>query len=93
MTLNRILALYRLGRCDAAMQVLADVADLHTVAIKMLLARNPKRPPMQPFTVSCGGEDEAWLYREAHYSLWAKDGALEWLRNAWRKLPAESKRS
>lgn len=84
--LNRILALYRLGRTEEAQQVLLAVADEHVVAIKMLLAANPKQPPVSDFGVSPGGKDEAWLYRVDHLALWKQDDALGWLRSAWRKI-------
>ncbi len=86
MTLNRILALYRLGRLDQGMQTLGDAADDHAVAIRMLLAANPKQPPLSDFGIRFHGKDEAWLYRVAHRPLWERDGALEWLRGAWWKV-------
>jgi len=92
MTLNRILALYRLDRRGQALQELNDAAGYHAVAIKMLLAADPKPPRMSDTGITVGGKDEAWLYRIAHRPLWEQDGGLAWLQAAWRGLPAASKR-
>lgn len=84
-TLNRILALVHLGRRGDALVALRGAAREHRAAIEMLLAEAPKRPRPDPgFGVVAGGRQEAWEYREAHRALWARAGALEWLREAWR---------
>jgi tetratricopeptide (TPR) repeat protein len=84
-TLNRILALHRLGRLDEAVEALRAAGERHKVAIDMLLAEKPAKPRASGYGIAIGGKDEAWLYREAHRSLWEMGGALEWLRAAWRK--------
>ncbi|MBI4203460.1 MAG: SEC-C domain-containing protein [Betaproteobacteria bacterium] len=86
MTLNRILALYRLGRRGDALQTLHTAARDHAVAIKMLLAVDPKEPRASGYGITVGGKDEAWEYRTAHRALWERDGALEWLRDVWRAI-------
>lgn len=86
MTLNRILALHRLGRRGDALQALHTAARDHAVAIKMLLAVDPKKPRASGYGITVGGKDEAWEYRTAHRALWERDGALEWLRDAWRAI-------
>lgn len=86
MTLNRILALYRLGRRGDALQALHTAARDHAVAIKMLLAVDPKEPRASDYGITVGGKDEAWEYRRAHRVLWEQGGALEWLRDAWRAI-------
>jgi tetratricopeptide (TPR) repeat protein len=86
-TLNRILALVRLGRRGDALSALHDAGRHHRVAIEMLLAEAPKQPkPEGHFGITVGGKEEAWNYRAAHRSLWVRDGALEWLRGAWAAL-------
>jgi tetratricopeptide (TPR) repeat protein len=83
-TLNRILALVRLGRRGEALGALREAANAHRVAIEMLLAQAPKRPKADPgFGVVMGGKEEAWEYRAAHRALWERDDALDWLRAAW----------
>lgn len=86
MTLNRILALHRLGRRGDALQALHTAARDHAVAIKMLLAHDPKKPRASGYGITVGGKDEAWEYRTAHRALWERDGALEWLRDVWRAI-------
>jgi hypothetical protein len=86
-TLNRILALVRLGRRGEALVALRDVASRHRVAVEMLLAETPKRPKPDPgFGVVMGGKEEAGDYRAAHRALWERDGALDWLRAAWNEV-------
>jgi tetratricopeptide (TPR) repeat protein len=86
MSLNRILALYRLQKFDEASKALHAAAKHHAVAIKMLLAKNPKQPRMSDQGLTLGGKEEAWLYRDAHHKLWQQDGALEWLQTEWKKI-------
>ena len=86
-TLNRILALVRLGRRAEALVALRDAAGRHRVAIEMLLAEAPRRPKPDPgFGVVMGGKEEAWDYRAAQRALWERDGALDWLRAAWNEV-------
>jgi tetratricopeptide (TPR) repeat protein len=86
MTLSGILALYRLGRRGDALQALHTAARDHAVAIKMLLADDPKEPRSSGYGITVGSKEEAWEYRTAHRVLWEQGGALEWLRGAWRAI-------
>jgi len=86
MTLNCVLALYRLGRHGDALQSLHTAARDHAVAIKMLLADDPREPRSSRYGITVGGKEEAWEYRTAHRALWEQGGALEWLRDAWRAI-------
>ncbi len=62
-------------------------AKHHRVAIEMLLAEAPRRPkPAAGFGITVGGKEEAWEYRSAHRTLWERDGALGWLRDAWSEV-------
>jgi tetratricopeptide (TPR) repeat protein len=87
MALNRVLALYELGRRGEALSALAELPRQRDAAVKMLLAANPK-PPREDAsgTVLYGGKPEAWAYRETHLALWQRSGALAWLRDAQRAL-------
>ncbi|MDT8399895.1 MAG: SEC-C metal-binding domain-containing protein, partial [Pseudomonadales bacterium] len=69
LTLNHILALYRLGRQGKALQVLQRAGRHHAQAIRTLLAANPKQPKLQEYAITVGGKDEAWLYRQDHLHL------------------------
>lgn len=85
--LNRILALVTVARdADAQSELLASYED-HEVAIKMLLAKKPRQPKSDSrFGIVMGGTQEAWLYRTSSLALWERDGAIDWLRKASKKL-------
>ena len=78
LTLTHVLALYCAGRSDEAATALRAAAAEHPRAVKMLLADTAKRPKSGEFGVAVGGDEEAWLYREAHRELWRQRGALDW---------------
>src|SRR5690554_3583687 len=80
--LNKILALYMLGRLDQAKQALNSAKQQHQGALNMLLAANPKPPERSPFGIELGGKEEAWLYRAATHNVWQTSGALKWLKAA-----------
>lgn len=94
LTLNHILALYRLGREKDALQALRAAADagFHDEAVNMLLAGNPKKPKLSAYGITTGGRDEAWFYRQEHLHLWQQDDALDWLGRAWRSVPRNRRR-
>ena len=85
--LNRILAFLRLGHEEDALEALRVAVEQHDVALKMLLAKNP-RPPKDNggFGIAIGGKQEAWLYRESARALWEHDGGLKWLEKTRRKI-------
>lgn len=85
--LNRILALYDLGRRGDALTALSELPKVRGAAVNLLLAANPKAPrATNAYTTLVGGKEEAWTYRAMHYELWRRNGALDWLRTAWRAL-------
>lgn len=86
-TLNRILALLRLGREADARDELTQAVEHHDVALKMLLAKNPRPPKVaNDFGIIVGGKEEAWLYRIKGRALWERDGSLEWLGKTRRQI-------
>lgn len=86
-TLNRILALLRLNRENDALTLLKKVADRHSVALKMLLAKNPRTPKSDDdYGVVLGSKEEAWLYRTAARAVWELDGSLDWLKKNLKKI-------
>lgn len=89
-SLNRLLALYRLGDTAAAAAFLEHIGSRHGAAIDMLLAeRAPRRPRADPHSGRFDEAlDDAWIYRDSCRALWLADGALDWLRVAWNARPA-----
>jgi tetratricopeptide (TPR) repeat protein len=81
MQYNRALALHHLGRAQEATDALRAAKREYPEVLRMLLAAKAKQPRLSPYSVTVGGKDEAWLYREEHLDLWRADGALEWARS------------
>lgn len=79
---GRVLALYRSGRNNAARDALHRAESFHPHVRRLLLARNP-RPPKEESQhgILMGGEEQAWMYRQATVDVWrAVPGLLQWLR-------------
>lgn len=78
---GRVLALFRLGRQEQARQALVEaLAELPKVS-RYLTAARVRKPKLDPHSVRIGGDDQAWLYREAMVDVWRDSpGALDWLR-------------
>ena len=77
---NRALALYMAGRSDEALTALKHAKQDCPTVFKMLLHPNPRRPVLYEGSITVGGKDEAWYYREDHLALWHRSGALAWAR-------------
>lgn len=78
---GRVLALYRLGRLDAAREALTLAVEELPLVVKFLLKPKVKRPKLSQYGIHIGGEDQAWFYREDMLDAWrATPGALEWLK-------------
>ncbi|MDO3387276.1 SEC-C metal-binding domain-containing protein [Gilvimarinus sp. SDUM040013] len=80
LVLNRILALYTLGRLPEAETALQKARKRHDKALIMLSKNSVKQPEMSSFGITLGGDDEAWLYREATRPQWKNAGAFAWLK-------------
>lgn len=80
MQYNHALALFALGRTEEAGHVLQKAADDYPKILDALLKARMRRPEIDPFGIRLGGDDEAWLYREAYRQLWERLGALKWAR-------------
>ncbi|MDE0422344.1 MAG: SEC-C domain-containing protein [Gammaproteobacteria bacterium] len=77
---GRVLALYRLGRLDEAAAALEDARRDLPLVPEYLLRQRVNAPELDEFRVQIGGEDQAWLYREAMRGVWmATDGMRPWL--------------
>jgi hypothetical protein len=86
-SMNRILALYRLGRSGDALGALAALPHSRHLLVQTLLAKRAKAPARSSSArMADGGKVEAWEYRDSHLELWQRDGALEWLREVWRTI-------
>jgi hypothetical protein len=81
--MGRVLALYRLERCEEAAEAIAAARRQNPHALPMLCADNPKpaRTGRDGFSES-GSRAEAWQYRTLMRDQWrTTPGALDWLRN------------
>ena len=84
--LNRILALFIVGRMEDARDELLVAIEEHDVALKMLLAEKPRQPKhADAFGITVDGKPEAWRYRITTRALWERDGGLTWLNKTWPK--------
>jgi tetratricopeptide (TPR) repeat protein len=82
---GRVLALYRSRRLDEAREALIAARNYLPKVTDFLVKPSVKKPKMSTFGVTVGGDDQAWLYREAMLETWrAVPGLLEWLASQIR---------
>lgn len=78
---GEVLALYRLGREERARTVLQTAMRRLPRIPPYLTRKRIKQPRLNPLGVTVGGDDQAWLYREAMRDVWAAEpGVLDWLK-------------
>lgn len=78
---GEVLALYRLGRRENAARALSEAVCRLPRIPHYLTRKRVRQPPLSPTGVSAGGDDQAWLYREAMRDVWeAEPGVLAWLK-------------
>jgi tetratricopeptide (TPR) repeat protein len=78
---GEVLALYRLGRQDRARLVLTTAIRRLPRIPHYLTRKRIKQPRLSPLGITPGGDDQAWLYREAMRDVWAAEpGILDWLK-------------
>jgi tetratricopeptide (TPR) repeat protein len=83
---GRGLALWRLGRRQEAEKALAAAVADRPRVVRALVEDDVAEPRMREGWLTVGGEDEAWLYRQAMRETWqATPGALEHLRRLPRR--------
>jgi len=77
---GRVLALYLLDRRHEAADALAAARERLPKVFNYLVAKKVRKPELDPFGVTLGGDDEAWLYRDAMRDTFAAvPGMLRWL--------------
>jgi tetratricopeptide (TPR) repeat protein len=83
---GRVLSLYRLQRLEEAQDALCTaMEDLPKVA-RYLTAKRVRTPKLDPMGVQFGGDDQAWLYRDAMRDVWVETtGAIDWLKQAVKR--------
>jgi tetratricopeptide (TPR) repeat protein len=82
MAYGEVLALYRLGEQERAARVLHDAVDRLPRIPRFLLRKRVKRPVLSASGFTPGGDDQAWLYRQAMRDVWeAEPGLLAWMKN------------
>ena len=78
---GEVLALYRLGEQERARAVLGTAVHRLPRIPSYLTRKRIKRPRPSPLGAAPGGEDQAWMYREAMRDVWAAEpGILRWLK-------------
>ncbi|MBK1722435.1 tetratricopeptide repeat protein [Thiocystis violacea] len=78
---GEVLALYRLGRQERARSVLKTAIRRLPRIPHYLTRKRIKQPRLSPLGITPGGDDQAWLYREAMLDVWAAEpGILAWLK-------------
>lgn len=84
-TYGRALALYRLGRIDAAEVSLDEHCQRFPKVVRYLTAKRVRQPELHEFGVQIGGDDQAWHYRVAMRDVWLETpGVLDWLKRRSR---------
>jgi tetratricopeptide (TPR) repeat protein len=77
---GRVLALLRLKRLAEAEEALRTARAALPKTMRYLLAGRIKRPTLRDDSVTIGGDDQAWIYRDRMRAVWeATPGAMEWM--------------
>ena len=80
---GRVLALYRLGRRNAAQAALQEATEHLPTVLNYLLRGRVAKPKPSPYGIQMGGDDQAWLYRQAMRDTWMETkGMKNWLTQA-----------
>jgi len=76
---NEALAHYQLGHAASATEALREAHRRMPKVARYLLPSRVRKPKFSPYGVQVGGDDQAWLYREAMREVWKSTaGALAW---------------
>jgi tetratricopeptide (TPR) repeat protein len=78
---GEVLALYRLGQQERAASALHEAVGRLPRIPRFLVRKRIKRPVLSTDGFTAGGDDQAWLYREAMRDVWAAEpGLLAWVK-------------
>jgi hypothetical protein len=81
MAYGEVLALYRLGHQERAALVLHEAVGRLPRVPRFLLRKRVRRPNLHQGGFVAGGDDQAWLYRQAMRDVWAAEpGLLAWMK-------------
>jgi hypothetical protein len=81
MAYGEVLALYRLGHQERAALVLHEAVGRLPRVPRFLLRKRVRRPSLHQGGFVAGGDDQAWLYRQAMRDVWAAEpGLLSWMK-------------
>ncbi len=81
MAYGEVLALYRLGHQERAALVLHEAVGRLPRVPRFLLRKRMRRPNLPQGGCVAGGDDQAWLYRQAMRDVWAAEpGLLAWMK-------------
>lgn len=83
--LGATLAHYRLGEKTAAAQTLAKAHATNKHVLGMLRRARVRRPEINEYGITLGGEDQAYVYWAEMHDVWAREtGLLDWVRRQIR---------
>lgn len=81
MAYGEVLALYRLGHQERAALVLHEAVGRLPRVPRFLVRKRVRRPNLRQGGFVAGGDDQAWLYRQAMRDVWAAEpGLLAWMK-------------
>jgi len=80
---GKVLALYRLGELNEAQAALKQAMARLPKIVRNLTHKRVRKPKIEAYGIRIGGDDQAWLYRDAMRDEWeATSGVLDWLKKA-----------
>jgi tetratricopeptide (TPR) repeat protein len=83
---GQVLSLYRLQRLEEAQDALCTAMENLPKVARYLTAKRVRTPKLDPMGVKFGGDDQAWLYRDAMREVWLETaGAIDWLKQAAKR--------
>ncbi len=84
---GKVLALYRLGELSEAQAALQQAMQRLPKLVRYLTHKRVRKPKIEAYGIRIGGDDQAWLYREAMRDEWeATPGVIDWLKKAAKMI-------